>query len=108
MQVLARAKQLRPDIYTKSNIMVGLGETKQEVIDVMRDMRAAGCDFLTIGQYLQPSPKHLPVVEYIHPDVFDEYRREAEALGFLHVASGPFVRSSFDAATALEAVGHRR
>ncbi|MBO2521370.1 MAG: lipoyl synthase [Clostridia bacterium] len=108
LKVLARAKELRPDIYTKSNIMVGLGERKDEVIQVMRDMRDAGCDFLTIGQYLQPSPKHLPVVEYVHPDVFEEYRAEALALGFLHVASGPFVRSSFDAATALEVVGRKR
>lgn len=105
--VLARAKELRPDIYTKSNIMVGLGETKEEVLQVMRDLREAGCDFLTVGQYLQPSPKHLPVVEYVHPDVFEEYREEAEKLGFRYVASGPFVRSSFDAAAALEAVGHR-
>lgn len=108
LKVLARAKELRPDIYTKSNIMVGLGETKDEVLAVMRDMRSAGCDFLTIGQYLQPSPKHLPVAEYVHPDVFAEYRAAAESLGFLYVASGPFVRSSFDAATALEAVGRRR
>lgn len=108
LKVLARAKELRPDIYTKSNIMVGLGERRQEVIEVMSDLRAAGCDFLTIGQYLQPSPRHLPVSEYVHPDVFEEYRKEAEALGFLYVASGPFVRSSFDAATALEVVGHRR
>lgn len=108
LKVLARAKELRPDIYTKSNIMVGLGETPEEVIEVMRDMRSAGCDFLTIGQYLQPSPKHLPVVEYVHPDLFEEYRRQAYGLGFLHVASGPFVRSSFDAATALEVVGRRR
>jgi lipoate synthase len=108
LKVLARAKELRPDIYTKSNIMVGLGETPEEVIEVMRDMRSAGCDFLTIGQYLQPSPEHLPVVEYVHPDLFEEYRRQAYALGFLHVASGPFVRSSFDAATALEVVGRRR
>src|SRR5690606_38285904 len=108
LKVLARAKELRPDIYTKSNIMVGLGETPEEVIEVMRDMRSAGCDFLTMGQYLQPSPKHLPVVEYVHPDLFEEYRRQAYGLGFLHVASGPFVRSSFDAATALEVVGRRR
>jgi len=107
IKVLARAKELRPDIYTKSNIMVGLGEAPDEVIQVMKDMRDAGCDFLTIGQYLQPSAKHLPVIEYVHPDQFEQYRQEAVALGFKHVASGPFVRSSFDAATALEAVGHR-
>jgi len=108
LQVLSRAKELRPDIYTKSNIMVGLGEQKDEVLQVMRDMRSAGCDFLTIGQYLQPSPKHLPVAEYVHPEVFEEYRAAALDLGFLYVASGPFVRSSFDAATALEAVGRRK
>lgn len=105
--VLRRAKELRPDIYTKSNIMVGLGEMEDEVVQVMADMREAGCDFLTVGQYLQPSPKHLPVVEYVHPDQFEKYREVAMSLGFRHVASGPFVRSSFDAATALEAVGHR-
>src|SRR5690606_17666040 len=86
--VLRRAKELRPDIYTKSNIMVGLGEMEDEVVQVMADMREAGCDFLTVGQYLQPSPKHLPVVEYVHPDQFEKYREVAMSLGFRHVASG--------------------
>lgn len=108
LKVLENSKRLRPDIFTKSNIMVGLGEREDEVIDVMRDMRAVGCDFLTIGQYLQPSPKHLPVVEYVHPDVFERYKSVAEELGFRYVASGPFVRSSFHAEEALYAIGHRR
>lgn len=108
LKVLENSKRMRPDIYTKSNIMVGLGETEEEVIQVMRDMREVDCDFLTIGQYLRPSDQHLPVEEYVHPDVFDMYRKEAESLGFRHVASGPFVRSSYDAALAMEAVGHTR
>lgn len=103
--VLADSKRLRPDIFTKSNIMVGFGETEEEVVRVMRDMRDRDCDFLTIGQYLQPSKKHLPVVEYVHPDVFERYKEIALELGFRYVASGPFVRSSFDAKAALEAVG---
>lgn len=106
LQVLERSKRLRPDIFTKSNIMVGFGETEDEVIEVMRDLRAVGTDFLTIGQYLQPSPKHLPVVEYVHPDVFARYKEIALELGFRYVASGPFVRSSFDAADALAAIGY--
>ena len=106
LEVLARSKALRPDIFTKSNIMVGLGEREEEVVELMRDMRAVGTDFLTIGQYLQPSPKHLPVEEYVHPDVFARYKEIALELGFRYVASGPFVRSSFDAAAALAAIGY--
>src|SRR5690606_31147865 len=94
--------------FTKSNIMVGFGETPKEVVAVMEDMRAVDVDFLTVGQYLQPSKNHLPVVEYVHPDVFEAYRRKAIELGFKYVASGPFVRSSFDAKAALEAVGYSR
>lgn len=108
LAVLESAKSYRPSVFTKSNIMLGLGETEEEVLAVMRDLRAVGCDFLTIGQYLRPSPNHLPVVEYVHPQVFDRYREAAEALGFRYVASGPFVRSSFDAAAALTAIGYRR
>lgn len=104
IQVLAYAKERRPDVYTKSNIMVGLGETPAEVMGVMRDLRQAGCDFLTIGQYLRPSPKHLPVAEYVTPEMFARYREEAYALGFAYVASGPLVRSSFEAGEALEAI----
>jgi len=107
LKVLESSKRLRPDIFTKSNIMVGLGEREDEVVATMRDLRAAGCDFLTIGQYLQPSPKHLPVAEYVHPGVFERYKEAARELGFLYVASGPFVRSSFHAEEALHAIGHR-
>lgn len=107
LELLARSKAIRPDIFTKSNIMVGFGETEEEVVQVMRDLREVDTDFLTIGQYLQPTAKHLPVEEYVHPDVFARYKEEAEALGFRYVASGPFVRSSFDAAAALEAIGYQ-
>ena len=101
LTLLKRVKDRDPSIKTKSGIMVGLGETFDEVIQVMRDLRAADCEFLTIGQYLAPSEKHHPVVEYIHPDVFIEYKTEAETLGFTYVASGPFVRSSYHADEAL-------
>lgn len=99
--VLQKARELRPGVYTKSGMMVGLGEREDEVIEVMQALRGVECDFLTIGQYLQPSPRHLPVEEYVDPAQFDRYRQLGEALGFAHVASGPFVRSSFDAAAAL-------
>jgi lipoic acid synthetase len=78
-------------------MMLGLGETDGEVLQAMRDLRAAQCDILTLGQYLQPTLKHLPVVEFIHPDKFAEYSRTAGAMGFVHVASGPLVRSSYHA-----------
>lgn len=84
-------------IATKSGLMVGLGETREEIVDVMRDLRAHGCELLTIGQYLQPSGAHLSVERYIHPDESDELARIGEALGFRHVASGPLVRSSYHA-----------
>lgn len=95
--LLAHVKQRHPDMPTKSGIMVGLGEQFDEVVSVMRDLRDAGCDLLTIGQYLRPSRAHLPVVEFVHPDVFERYAAEAEALGFASVASAPFVRSSYHA-----------
>jgi len=84
-------------IYTKSGMMLGLGETEDEVIVALEDLRHAGCDLLTLGQYLQPTLKHLPVVEFIPPEVFEAYSRIARNLGFLHVASGPMVRSSYHA-----------
>ena len=77
--------------------MLGLGETIEEVVETMADLRSIGCDLLTLGQYLQPTPDHLPVVRYLHPDEFDELGRVARQLGFLDVASGPFVRSSYHA-----------
>ena len=87
----------KPRIYSKSAIMVGLGETPQEVIRTMKDLRAAHTDLLTIGQYLQPSPYHLPVKKYVTPAQFKKYETAAKKLGFLHCASGPFVRSSYRA-----------
>ncbi|MBI5044054.1 MAG: lipoyl synthase [Nitrospirae bacterium] len=97
LEVLKNVKEMAPAIYTKSGIMVGFGETEQEVIDVMRDLRGVGCNFITIGQYLQPRKENLPVYEYIRPEVFERYKKIAEGLGFLRVASGPLVRSSFNA-----------
>ena len=90
---------------TKSSMMVGHGETRQEVVQTMRDLRQAGCRMLSIGQYLQPSRSHLEVREYVHPDVFAEYKRVGEDLGFDHVESGPLVRSSFRADQQANAAG---
>jgi lipoic acid synthetase len=98
LNVLRKVNHRRPaGLYTKSGLMVGLGETEAEVIDAMRDLRSVGCDILTIGQYLRPTAGHLPVVEYIKPEQFVRYARTARELGFLHVASGPLVRSSYHA-----------
>ncbi len=97
LTVLKNVKEIAPAIFTKSGIMIGFGEEEQEVIDVMRDLRGVGCDFITIGQYLQPRKENLPVYEYIKPEVFERYKEIAEGLGFLRVASGSFVRSSFNA-----------
>jgi len=102
LEFLRNAKTIDPSIYTKSGIMLGLGETKKEVLSALRDLRDVGCDFLTIGQYLSPSKKHHPVIEYVRPEIFDEYRGIALELGFAHVASGPLVRSSYHAAEALK------
>jgi lipoic acid synthetase len=98
LELLKRVKDLNPNIMTKSGIMLGLGETKKEVIEVLKDLRKNDVDFLTIGQYLQPSKQHYHLKEYIHPSVFDEYREKAIALGFKFVASSPLVRSSYNAA----------
>lgn len=95
--LLRRVKELNPAIKTKSGLMLGLGETHEEVFDVLADLRDAGCDFLTLGQYLQPSEKYLPVVRYVPPDEFEMLGAAARALGFVKVASGPFVRSSYHA-----------
>ena len=83
--------------YTKSGLMLGLGETEAELLESMDDLRLAKCDLLTLGQYLQPSPCHLPVAEYVTPAKFDEYGDRAREIGFRHVASGPMVRSSYHA-----------
>jgi lipoic acid synthetase len=98
LSVLRKVKERRGDrMATKSGMMLGLGETSEEVLEAMRDLRAAGCDALTLGQYLQPSLKHLPVVEFVTPERFAWYGEQAEAMGFSHVASGPMVRSSYHA-----------
>lgn len=107
LAVLARAKRLRPSMLTKSGLMVGLGETQAEVRAAMADLRGAACDLLTIGQYLQPTRRHLPVVEYVTPAVFAEYGRIAGDMGFRHVAAGPFVRSSYHAEHAFESAEER-
>ncbi|WP_084666398.1 lipoyl synthase [Thermanaeromonas toyohensis] len=98
LEVLRRVKEMAPDIYTKSGLMVGLGEAREEVEQVMADLRKANCDILTIGQYLRPSPQHLEVKEYIPPEVFDYYGTRGREMGFLYVAAAPFVRSSYNAA----------
>lgn len=98
LTVLARARQWGKDsLHTKSGLMVGLGETGSEVIAAMEDLRRVGCAILTLGQYLQPTVRHLSVAEFISPDQFDAYAQTARSLGFLHVASGPMVRSSYRA-----------
>jgi lipoic acid synthetase len=97
LELIRRVKQLNPAIKTKSGLMLGLGETHEELLDTLVDLREAGCDFLTLGQYLRPTPQHLPVVRYLPPEEFDELGRAARRLGFAQVASGPFVRSSYHA-----------
>jgi lipoyl synthase len=97
IELLRRTKELAPWVYTKSGLMAGLGETEAEVIEVMQDLRQSDCDILTIGQYLQPSAKHLDVKEFIHPDRFANWKRAGEAMGFLQVVSSPLTRSSYHA-----------
>ena len=97
LELLKRTKERNPDIYTKSGIMVGLGEKKEEVFKLMDDLRDVDCDIITIGQYLRPSDAHLEVDEYIKPEVFDEYGEVAYGKGFRYVASSPFTRSSYNA-----------
>jgi lipoic acid synthetase len=96
--VLRTLLELDPAVRSKSGIMLGLGETKEEVLGVLADLRAAGCSYLSIGQYLAPSKGHHPVREFIPPEEFDRLRVEALAMGFTHVESGPYVRSSYHAA----------
>ena len=98
MELLYMVKNLHPEIVTKSGLMLGLGETRTEVIEVMSDLREANCDLLTIGQYLQPSLKHHPVVRFVPPEEFTEYEDIGKDMGFAQVASAPLVRSSFKAA----------
>jgi lipoic acid synthetase len=97
INVLRNVKKIAPDIKTKSGLMLGLGETMDEVIELFKDLRNAECDFLTVGQYLRPSKKNLPVVEYIRPEVFEELKEAALDSGFEFVAAGPLVRSSMNA-----------
>ena len=100
LELIRNVKKIDPSIMTKSGIIVGLGEEEQEVVEVMKDLREAGCDFLTIGQYLSPSKEHYQVKEYVKPEVFENYRVAGMEMGFSHVASSPLVRSSYNAAEA--------
>ncbi|MBS0235815.1 MAG: lipoyl synthase [Proteobacteria bacterium] len=97
LHLLNQVKKLNPKIFTKSGIMVGLGETQEEVLQVMDDLRSANVDFITIGQYLQPTPNHAEVARYVHPDEFDYYARIARVKGFLMVSASPLTRSSYHA-----------
>jgi lipoyl synthase len=101
LDMLAYAKRARPSIPVKSGLMLGLGETVDEVLAVMRDLREAGVDILTLGQYLRPSPKHLPIVRYVTLEEFADLKRAGYQMGFTHVESGPLVRSSYHAADAI-------
>lgn len=111
LNLLKEAKEMSPapacrsgvnqNIFTKSGIMVGMGETKEEIIEVMKDLRGVGCDIFTIGQYLQSSLNHLPISKYYTPEEFKEFQKIGEELGFVHVESGPLVRSSYRAAEAI-------
>lgn len=102
LNVIQYVKKNHPKIFTKSGIMLGLGESKGEVMQAMKDLVQHGCDLLTLGQYLQPSPKHLPVESFIHPEQFEEYKHFGLDLGFKAVFSGPFVRSSYLADELIE------
>lgn len=97
LKLLAEVKSLDPGLYTKSGFMLGLGETEDEVIAVLQDLRSVDCDVLTIGQYLAPSKEHHPVAKYVHPDVFARYQDMAFDMGFVHAVAGPLVRSSYHA-----------
>ena len=102
LDLLLQVKQEAPDIPTKSGLMLGLGETREELLDVCSDLRRVGCDMITLGQYLQPTADHLPVDRYVPPEEFDEIGEECRKLGFRMVASGPFVRSSYHAGEMTE------
>jgi lipoic acid synthetase len=102
LDVLAYGKAVNPEVLTKSSLMLGLGESGEEVLQAMRDLRAHQVDILTLGQYLRPTPNHLPVEDWVHPDQFAAYREQGLALGFTEVAAGPLVRSSYRADRILE------
>ena len=109
MKIFERAKQMAPQIPTKTGIILGMGETNEEVVAVMRDLRAVDVDILTLGQYLRPSDNHAVMTRYYHPDEFRELKRVAMGLGFVHVEAGPLVRSSYHAheqADAVRLAGH--
>jgi lipoic acid synthetase len=97
LELLRRAKFLSPEMPTKTGLMLGLGEEREEILAAMQDLAAQGTDILTLGQYLQPTREHLPVVRFVHPDEFAEYKKLGEQMGFAHVESGPLVRSSYHA-----------
>jgi len=101
LEMLRYAKELRPQTPVKSGLMLGLGETGDEVLETMRDLQAHRVDILTLGQYLRPSPKHLPIIRYVTTDEFAELKRRGYEMGFRHVESGPLVRSSYHAADAI-------
>ena len=97
LELLRRSKEAHPNVPTKTGMMLGLGEEKEEVVATMQELAAQGTDILTLGQYLQPTREHLPIVRYVHPDEFAEYKMLGEAMGFKHVEAGPLVRSSYHA-----------
>ena len=97
LELLRRSKAAHPEMPTKTGLMLGLGEEKDEVLTTLQDLAAQGTDILTLGQYLQPTREHLPIVRYVHPDEFAEYKVLGEAMGFKHVEAGPLVRSSYHA-----------
>jgi len=103
LTVLKRAQQIKPHITTKSGLMMGMGETRTEIRQTLKDLLSAGCRIVTLGQYLQPSKQHWPLERYVPPQEFDQWRKEALTMGFLEVASGPFVRSSYNAHTIYNA-----
>ena len=108
LDVLRKVKQFLPGVFTKSGLMVGLGETREELNQALVDLRSVDVDILTVGQYLRPSEKHVPVARYLPPEEFDEIADEARTLGFRAVAAGPFVRSSYNAAEVYEAIKNRK
>ncbi len=104
LDLLGAAKNYDQNLITKSGIMVGLGETRDEIVDLISDLTNVNCDLLTIGQYLSPSPKHLPVSRYYHPDEFSELKKIGEGMGFSHVEAGPLVRSSYEAHKQMKSI----
>ena len=108
LKLLDNAKNIMPDVFTKSGIMVGFGETKKEVLQLMDDLRAANVDFLTIGQYLQPTPKHFPIKEFVSPNIFEYYKKYAYGKGFLMVSSSPLTRSSYHASEDFQKLKNER